>query len=346
MKRLALILIAIWVGFVNVFSNPPVWFDEKYRDTNFPSDTYYSGFASYTREGNDTESTALSRAEKEAFSRLSQNISTTISSVSKSSVEAVNINGEYTENESFSLESMMTSSANITNATTNSYFDPNAETAYAFVYVKKADLVAGYTNSLDLMLIKSEHHFDNSKLLIERKEKTLAKSECDSIFPLLNKARYFAEMLSIIDKNFNHADRFTKIETMRSNALNLQTSLSQNILVFIRLTKPLKSELSGLLISKIQNGIEEGTCSFTSTESKADYKINITPATRYSSCKDGVHYVYADIEVELYHTYKKSVVFSNSYSQKGAATSETKAYRNAVSKAAQIISEELTQNIK
>lgn len=346
MKRLTLILIIIWVGFVNAFSNPPFWLDEKHRNTQYPADIFYTGYASYTIENNEKESMALALAEKDAFSRLSQNINTTISSVSKTSIEAINSNNGYSENESFFLESIMTSKANITNAKLSNYFDERAKTAYAFVYVKKDDLISAYSSTLDQMIIQSEHFLSNSKLLTERKEKTLAKNECDSIFPLLSKARYCAEMLSVIDENFNHTDRFTQIETIRSNAIKLQTSLSQNILVFIQFNKAIKPELSRLLLNKIQNGIDNSICSFTNDKTKADYTIKITPTTRYSSLKNDIHYVYADIEVELYHTYKNSVVFSNSYSEKGAAISETKAYRNAVSKVAKIISEELIQNIK
>ena len=137
MKRLTLILIIIWVGFVNAFSNPPFWLDEKHRNTQYPADIFYTGYASYTIENNEKESMALALAEKDAFSRLSQNINTTISSVSKTSIEAINSNNGYSENESFFLESIMTSKANITNAKLSNYFDERAKTAYAFVYVKK-----------------------------------------------------------------------------------------------------------------------------------------------------------------------------------------------------------------
>lgn len=325
----------------------PIWCNDEYRDTNYPSSTYYAGFATYIKQRNETKESATTKAQELAYKELAQQITVNISSSSQNIIRANNANGNYDEQEIFQQVSSIATNANVTNTKTNDYFDTNTSIAYAFVYVKKADLINSYTKSLDMLVIQMRNHLETANTLLAQNEKSAAQKECESVFALIPQAANHMEMLTIINPDFDHTSYSQELSLLRNNATKLKSSLSQSILVYMEINGEIQSGLKDMLYDEVMNSLtEKASCSSVTDNSNADYKIVISPTLRYSSYDGGIHYIYADIELRLYNCFKQRVTYTNSYSTKGAASAENKANRKALQKAAEQIADDLILKIK
>lgn len=325
----------------------PIWCNDEYRDTNYPSNTYYTGYATYIKQRHETKESATTKAQELAYKELAQQITVNISSSSQNIISANSINGNYDEQEIFQQVSSIATNANVTNTKTNDYFDPNTSIAYAFVYVEKDDLINSYTKSLDMLVIQMRNHLETANTLITQNEKSVAQKECESVFRLIPQAANHMEMLAIINPDFDHTGYSTELSLLRNNATKLKSSLSQSILVYLEVNGEMQPGLKDMLFDEVMNSLtEKASCSSVSDKSNADYKIIASPSLRYSSYDGGIYYIYADIELQLFNCFNKRVTYTNSYSAKGAASAESKASRKALQKAAKQIADDLILKIK
>ncbi len=331
---------------ISVFASNCYWCDSKWRDANYPQDIYYVGYASYVKQTNDSPNDAISKVKEEALHQLSQQIIVNVSSASTSNITAVNSNQGYDEQEMFEHISSITSQAKITNIKIESFYDTKTLTAHAMAFVVKEELINTYHKELDILISRIDSHFAISNSLIEKNEKTIAKNECDSALMYIPKLEDCIKMLVVIDPNFSHGGYLTKLSDYKINAQSLKSQLLQCIKVFLKIESTIAANYQNLLSGEVLGGLTGNDCSVCKNEQEADYIITILPNLRHSSSDGDIQYVFADINVDLYNTYKNKIIYTNSYSAKGAGGSEDKAIRKAISKTANLIFNDLMTKIK
>lgn len=331
---------------ISAFASDYHWCDSQWRDANYPQDVYYVGYASYVKQINESQNDAISKAKEEALHQLSQQIIVNVSSASTSNITAVTSNQGYDEQEMFEHISSITSQAKITNIKTECFYDNKTLTAHAMAFVVKEELINTYHKELDILISRIDNHFAISNSLIEKNEKTIAQNECDSALMYIPKLEDCIKMLAVIDPNFSHGEYLTKLSDYKINAQSLKSQLQQSIKVILKIEGTMATNYQNLLSGELLGGLTENDCSVCENEQEADYIITLLPSLRLSSSDGDIQYVFADINVDLYNTYKNKTTYTNSYSAKGAGVSTDKANRKAISKTANLISNDLITKIK
>lgn len=331
---------------ISVFASNCYWCNSQWRDANYPQDVYYVGYASYMKQINESQNDAISKVKEEALHQLSQQIIVNVSSASTSNITTVNSNQGYNEQEIFEHISSITTQAKITNIKIESFYDNKTLTAHAMAFVVKEELINTYHKELDILISRIDSHFAISNSLIEKNEKTIAKNECDSALMYIPKLEDCIKMLVVIDPNFSHGGYLTKLSDYKINAQSLKSQLQQCIKVFLNIEGTIATIYQNLLSGELLGRLTGNDCSVCENEQEADYIITILPNLRHSSSDGDIQYMFADINVDLYNTYKSKITYTNSYSAKGAGVSEDKAIRKAISKTVNLIFNDLMTKIK
>lgn len=324
----------------------PDWCNEQWRASNYPRDVYYVGYASYIKQSAETSNEAISKSEEGAFHQLAQQITVKVNSTSTSKISAIETNGGYDEKDVFEQVSSVTSQAKVSNVKIEAYYDVNTLTAHTLVYIARKDLVDTYHSELDYVTAKIDGCYESSMAMIQRNEKSVAKSECDSILSYLPKMEDCIKMLVIIDSSFAQEEALSKYSGCRLAAQELKSQLEQSIQLYLIIEGTLPEKYKNLLYGELLGKITGDKCSVCANKEEADYIITLNPSLRQSSSYDDVQFVYFDVDVEFFNNYKKAVTYTNSYSAKGGAPSVDKANRKAIIKSSELIAGDLTKRIK
>ena len=118
-----LLFIVFAISFISFygFSQCP-WIDMEYRTTHYPDTEYYVGYFSIINN-NQNLAECIQKANLGAQAQLVTSISNEVSSNSKSTIAAVNSNGNYSEEETFLNEFISSASAHLINIHTEYYHD-------------------------------------------------------------------------------------------------------------------------------------------------------------------------------------------------------------------------------
>ncbi len=347
MRQKYLLVFVFFVALgLSVFATTPDWCDEQWRNDNYPHNTYYVGYASYMKSASETKNKAISKSKEDAFHQLTQQITVNISSATKNAITAVSSNGSYDEAEIFEQVSSVTSHAKVSNAKIESYYDVQTSAAHTLVFVSKEELIDTYRKEYDLAIAKIGGSFESASAMIQRNEKSIAQSECDTIMNYLPKMEDCIRMLVVIDSSFAYDEALQAYSEYRLVVQELKSQLEQSIQLYIVIDDSVSEKYKSLLYGELLSKITGNSCSICEAKDNANYVISLSPALRKSSNDGDIQYVFADVDVSLYNTYKKSTIFTNSYSAKGAGPSEDKANRKAIIKSTSMIATDLIKKIK
>lgn len=344
--RYLLILVCLIASGLPVFAISPNWCDEQWRNDNYPHNTYYVGYASYMKLASETKNKAISKSKEDAFHQLTQQITVNISSATKNAITAIGSNGSYNEAQVFEQVSSITSHAKVSNAKIECYYDAQTSTAHTLVFVAKDELIKSYRKEYDLAVAKIDGSFKSASAMIQRNEKSIAKSECDSIMNYLPKMEDCIRMLIIIDSSFPYVEALQTCSDYRLSAQDLRFQLEQSVTIALKINGDIDQKYKVLLSGELLGVLTNEKCSVVDSEQSADYIISISPSLRLSSQIDNILFVYVDAEVSVYNSYKKMRTFLNSYSAKGGASTEDKANRKAIIKISEVIVKDVVDKIK
>ena len=128
----------------------PDWVNPDYRARKYPKETYYTGFAEDVVDGRLSE--VRERVKAAARADLVEKITTHVASTAIGGITSVDVNGKLVESSTFVTETITKSFAEIVGSVPELWTDPGDPQAkppkpqrvYAFVYVKKQDLIEYY----------------------------------------------------------------------------------------------------------------------------------------------------------------------------------------------------------
>ena len=344
MLRLIVLCLCFYAG--TIYAQSPDWIEGKYRESHYPQELYYIGFATYQKQKGEAVNNAISEVKTMAYNQLSQSIIMNVNVSSTSAMTAINNNGEYSESELYKEVSTITSASELSNTKLFTYYDEDLSIAYAFAVVQKDELIRNYTRKLDVFKQRVQDYLGSAEIKKERNEKSLAIAECDTIYTILPKITDCLKMLIVIDPTFQYKENLAQLSVLKHKTDNLHSALNQSIMVILELKGAVHSDLKELLYSEIMNVLTENNCSLAKDGSIADYKICVDIETRFSSSDGEIIYVYSDAQAKLCDECKKKVIYINNYSAKGGASSEDKAQRKALIKVSKLIAEDIIKKIK
>ena len=323
MQKIVVIVFFTTVSLALFGQEKPLWLDENQRERQYPSNTYFTGFAYGEKSPNKEVQEIIQQLKTDAQADLSKKIRLQISSKSQSTMATVNNNGRYQENESFFNQSITQSNAEVVGIKTESYYNPVTKMVYAFAVVKRSDLIAFYQKQINLDLNKVETTLTIAEEYLNAGKKISAFDKCEEAKKMLDALNFYRNLLIAIDGNADdnnlQIERTNKLIRTIEQAL---ITLEQSTFVYLNCQYELKgykndafSSDPGIFCDIITQALSENQCSVTDNKEEADYELTlITSTTQRSDGKGdyGIISYYANVKGSLYSrmTQKKTVEFS------------------------------------
>jgi hypothetical protein len=344
---LYLTLFAVYI--TSVFSQPQMrWLDEQSREQNFPSNTFYTGFASGSIRAGETKEKTMERLRKEAqaycLESIRVNVTSTVNDYSKSIKEMVS-NSETQEKIEAIFESTVKTeaTAEITGLKVETYADTNG-LFYAFAYVNKYELITYYNSLLNLNLQHLESAIQAANSLEVLGEKTKAKKQYEEAVSLLVKIGQTQDILIAIEPNA--PPQHNKMSNYRSEIIQALARLQQGIYIFVEDSEDVFGKQKTFIINTIKTKLSHNGCSFTDNNAESDLTLKINASARKYGEPAQIVFCYADVEIELIKTKTGKTIYQEEFQQKGGHTSYENAAREAFIEAGKYFANKLLQWVK
>jgi hypothetical protein len=329
---------------------PPSWTQDAYRERDYPSNEWYTGFVRERLKAGEDAVKVLKALERDAQSQLAESIIVKIEGetrVVNMSIQVQN-GAKNTEqiNTHYQQAIKTASSATTVKSEVKSYHDPATGMLYAFAAVRRSDLAAFYQKQINLDLNKVEMALGMAEQLAAAGKKMSAFRKCDETKKTLEGVICFQDLLAAVNPNASDDD----LQIERSNGLQ-QTlmqaliKLEQSTYVFVDCRYEYKSYKDdafssdpGIICDIIKQSLSENDCSIVDDDTEADYTLTLIAYTTQRSDGSGnygfISY-YANVKGTLYNhlTGKKTVDFAilndpDAYSAgKSAQDAATKAFK-------------------
>ena len=310
-----------------VLAQPPMWTQEIYREQNYPSRNWYTGFVRDKLKAGEEVGKALKSLERDAQNQLAESIIVTIEG--NTSVDNRSVQYESGKNREEVITTQYQQAVKTaTTATTvktevKSYHDQSTGTLYAFAAVKRTDLAAFYTKQIDVDLNKVETAIEVSQQLVTAGKKMSAKRKIDDAKKILGGVSFNRDLLVAVNADTDESD----LQTVRFNNLQrtveqLLINLEQSTFVYMDCSYEFKgykhdafSSDPGIFCDILAQVLSENECSVTTNKDEADYELTIITSTTQRSDGKGEYGIlsyYANVKGTLYNklTQKKTADFS------------------------------------
>ena len=146
------LLIFVFCSVQISLAQAPDWIKYEKRVLKYPESIYLTGFSSETNYYGDDENELIARCEENAKKELTEAVKVSIKSITVSGVNNVNTGLNQETYEYIKQSSVSFSNLDVAGLTTQHYYDKKKKTAYAFTYVKRADLINYYKQKITRML--------------------------------------------------------------------------------------------------------------------------------------------------------------------------------------------------
>lgn len=321
------------------------WTELSYRETAFPSSTYYVSYFHLLNEGNLDE--CVSKTILGAQSMLANSIYSEVSSLSHNSIVYQMSDGTYSENEAFVNEFSTAASAQLVNVHFEHCYDKVSKTVHAIAYVKKQDLSDFCESKLNTGFsaltskLNSIDDFINKGYKIEAKSLAAEALEEIQVYPL-----FLSQLITVGLSRKNPDEYSNKLEQISKQILQYKADLEHCLSIHI-CAKNLSTHIKGeILSSKCKGLLSENGCSFVDTPENADFVISIDYDTRTSSYTEIGYFAYADVNLTIKRNRDESLIFDDLLSIKGGAGTEEKAHRKAIDQSAKSICDKILTSIR
>jgi hypothetical protein len=154
-KLTGLITLLSMISLLTTAQTTPRWMNDDGRESTYPAQTYFRGFATGNVRQGETVETAKKRLLKDAQGLLAEDIRVTVKSEITQQSLSTKVNKVEQIETTFKADVQTAASAEIAGIHSEpAYYDAASGLIYAFVYVKRADLAAFYRNQINLDMEK------------------------------------------------------------------------------------------------------------------------------------------------------------------------------------------------
>lgn len=341
------IIIPIYILFQGIGTVAQVpWIESTYRDIKFPSEEYYVSYYHLINDNHNLDE-CVAKTVVGAQSMLANSIFSEVSSVSISTMSAVNQDGNYNENESFFNEFTAAASAKLVNIAIEHYYDKTTNTAHAIAYVKKQDLSTFCEQKISAILASLNSKFEAIDNLATCGYKNEARKLIDEAIKELESCPpYISQLIAIGLTKSDTSGMVRDFENKKSRVLKNKSDMEHATTIYISATHYSPFVRTENLASKCRGILANNGCSFVDNVDDADFIVDISYQTRTSSSTDAGCFAFSDITLTITRKRDASVIYDDMISVKGGAGTEEKAHRKAIDLSSKPICEKIMNCIQ
>ena len=341
LKRLLLLILCLTSFNIVKSQDEPAWMMQSWRTEQYPSSVFITGFAQDGKNSNETLAQATERIKDIARADLSESILASVQSVSESYSESILVGGSESINENFKSQTKISTDLEINGIRVESYAKDNV--VYGFAFANKYEIIGYYKANLNMQVQQIEGLISTATELEQKREKKKAKDEFNKALPIFTEITKAQGILSAVDKNITD-DGLKMQKTMKlyNEIIQANARLAQGIFVYITTNEDMFGNKTTEIENRLKAILAVNSCSFTTDEAEADWKLYITAKSREYNLSKKIYFSYVDAEVQLFKAPSDKHVYQNEISQKGG---HSLSYKAAAKKAYEEISDTISKEI-
>lgn len=323
-------------------NNPPHWLEQSERNSFYPYNSFVTGFTSDKVQKNNDIKQLTERLKKEAQRNLSENIRVRVQSETQTTDKSIRIASKEQISSTYGSTIQTLSDLELVGIKTESYYDPKEKTVYAFAYVNRYELANYYKSNLSMSITQAKGLLQTAQDLEATAEKAKARQQCEAAKPVLDKMRYFQDMLAAIDPNITTEDlQQAQTEDLYNTLAQMQARLAQAVNIYVESHEDLFGTRVDIVANKLKAELAVNGCSFTDNLKEADFQLKINASCRKFNTVDEIVFCYADVNVVLIKMRNNKTIYQDLISEKDGHLSEKEAARSAL----QSVSLKISKNI-
>jgi len=244
----------------------PSWVNYESRQTFYSDKTYFTGFSSENNYSDSDPSELIEKCTGNAKKTLVESVQVSIKSTTISGINSVNYQNNPETYEYIKHSSVSYSNVDVAGLISEKYYDKKKKIAYAFTYVKKADLTNLYKQKVESKLQSLEQMYqyaEDSKKAGQTQKAFEKLIDCLPVFREIEEAQSILAAVGVFDeasikstKTLELKSKVDKsIDEINSSAKNNISDLTYFIANGLKIQNP---ELKGKI----------GLSSFTYQDSK------------------------------------------------------------------------------
>lgn len=318
MRLLSGIVLAVVIP--SVYAETPAWIDSDSRETIFPRDVYYTGFA--VRDFVDSPSESLSKAANDAFADLSNSISSEVTSEAVQRLSIIDDGANYLESEALNIKSSIVSSSFLADVAKKEYVDNDSHIVYVLAFVTRDDLLRHYESSIELISRDAQSAIADAKAEIARGDKSKALNSKVKLDEMILRLAKLCYALAAVSKK---SPDTAMLDSLNAVSRELASRLSKGIVVYVGEMRGALAKPTGVVMNKLKGALANHGCTFSDNPKEADYIVWIAASTRAGNVFDGVHHNFAEVSLKVTNVLKEADVYNDIVSAKGSALSDAAA---------------------
>ncbi len=352
-RLLGLVFLFCSIGAMGANSVAPDWLDVIKREALYPSNKYYTGFATSNVKKGEDKTDVYERVKQnariDAISSIQISVEQTVERYMKNTqsqgvASSIDIMSSYAKTR--------TSIKDVPGLNIEVWEDPKTGDISAFAWISATDLSKRLMRRILTNVAKAEVEINTIEEIVARGDKSQAKMKLQELQLNLDNLESDQRVLLSVTPNVQDDD----IAINETNALKkryhaLFDELKNGINIYIECNADLFGINYEPLKKEIQGALSQMGCSFVSSSGLSDWSIYITTAAReYNSTSYGnfttyVTYLDASIAIEKMVTHQR--IYENQLTEKGTHTHNyEQAARDAYKKIAPEVSNIIKEQIQ
>ena len=258
----------------------PQWLNETWRSANYPQSVWFTGFSQDGLKPGASAATAIQRVEQDARNKLSENISSRLTSASMSETFSSRVTtgaqSRETVEKNYGQIILSSTSTAVVGTEQYSYHDTENNRVYAFTAVKKSALANYYASMIESGLADAERNIDLAKQAGELGKKKDAVEKLAEAKSKIESLGYYRDLLFATDgdKGAEHGqgDRANRLLKTIAAA---QIAAEDIMPVFVTGKETILNSPADIIVPGLQSVLNDNDCRLAASEKEAGYILKI-----------------------------------------------------------------------
>jgi len=282
----------------------PQWLSDGWRSSNYPQSAWFTGFSQDGVKSGVSVASVIQRVEKDARSKLSENIVTDIVSSSRNELSSVRtVSGARTKEvvqRDYGQIILVSTSAEVAKTELYSYHDAEANRVYAFAAVNRSALATYYANLIESGLADAERSIDLAKQSADlgRKKDAVSrlaegKKQAEGVF------RYSYLLIAVDSERGLERSQGERANAILKRIAAAEVEAESIMPVFVTGKEMVLSAPSDIIIPGLQSLLSDSGCQIAESRAEAGYVITIDARTLNSKFDNYFYHSESTVKITL-----------------------------------------------
>ena len=334
---------------LTVMAQAPDWVNPVLREKLYPAGVYYTGFSSAYITKEENRETAYNRLRQNARIDAVTSIQVTVEQTIERYMQNIQENGDASTKDIMTSQvTTQTGIKDVPGLKVELWENPKTGEAYAFAWVKAANLYKLLMRRILVNIAKAEVEMESIEAMVERGDKMQAKNNLPKVQAIIDDIENDQRIMLSIDANVTDEDMAVEeANNLKKHYRALTADLQNSINICLICNADIFGSNYAALKGEIQGELSEIGCNFVTASANTDWTIYVTAKAREYNKNElsgvSTYFVYVDASIIVEKTFTGQRIYKDAISQKGGHSHN---YEQAARQAYKDISPKISDIIK